>query len=306
MGLLSGVRYDPSTAANVSTASLSAMAVLDATNLTLPSFNAPANGFVIVRITVTCTGATTLPQVLLGVMQHSGGAVIARKVPQVGGSAAIATIHAQKTAIFPVTGLTPAAAQTWDAGFAVQQAVASTTLNWGGPNDTTTNNAWGAACVEAWDTQKLLGCVWYDPAAAASKVGTSLLAMTALDTTNLRCTFTAPASGKILVRCHGGAVTGSTTTGSWHIGILEGATVVGRVSPLMVKDQTNTLASTDNMSLDGSFIVTGVSGGSHSYDLAVGVDVVAGASGAFKWGGPNNASGGNAWGGVGIEVWDAT
>lgn len=49
----------------------------------------------------------------------------------------------------------------------------------------------------------LLGAVLYDPAAAVSKVTTSLLAMTALDTTNLRVAVTVPAHGRLFFRLSG-------------------------------------------------------------------------------------------------------
>lgn len=46
----------------------------------------------------------------------------------------------------------------------------------------------------------LLASKQYDPAAAASIVTTAAAVMTALDTTNLRNTFTVPANGRVLVR----------------------------------------------------------------------------------------------------------
>ncbi len=46
----------------------------------------------------------------------------------------------------------------------------------------------------------LLASVNYDPATAVSAATSALLAMTALDTTNLRLTFTTPSNGFVLVR----------------------------------------------------------------------------------------------------------
>ena len=50
----------------------------------------------------------------------------------------------------------------------------------------------------------------YDPAAVVSRATTSDIAMTAMDTTNLRITFTAPSSGNVMVHMRGVAV-GATT-----------------------------------------------------------------------------------------------
>lgn len=305
MGLLAGVCYDPATVATAATSSLLAMTALDTTNLTV-SFTAPANGCVIVKMTTVLAGSAATPQILLGVMEHSGGAVVARKVPQaaVQGTGVGTTIHVPISAVFPVTGLS-AGTHTWDAGYAVQVVQASSAVKWGGPDNTTTNDAFGAFTFEVWDAANLLACKWYDPAAAVSKATSSLLAQTAIDTTNLRATFTAPASGNVFVRCHGGAVTGSGGIANIFLGALESTTIVGRVMPILPRGNYGTLATTDNNPPDGSFVVTGVSAGSHSYDLAYGVDITS-ASTNLKYGGPDNTAGADAWGGIGIEVWDAS
>jgi hypothetical protein len=50
-----------------------------------------------------------------------------------------------------VSGLTPSASLTWDAAYGVETGVASTGLKYGGPNDTTANNAFGAFIFEVWE-----------------------------------------------------------------------------------------------------------------------------------------------------------
>ena len=62
-----------------------------------------------------------------------------------------ATTFLTVEASFPVSGLTPAANLTWDAAYGVETLVASTGLKYGGPNDTTANNAFGAFIFEIWD-----------------------------------------------------------------------------------------------------------------------------------------------------------
>lgn len=150
MTLLAGKAYDPGAAVSKATTAALAMTAIDTTNLRL-TFNAPANGAVLVRMQGTLHGATTFPQILLGVL--SGSTVMGRVAPAglPNGNLA-ATTFLTVEAQFLVTGLTPAAAQTWDAAYGVETLVASTGLKYGGPNDTTANNAFGAFLFEVWDT----------------------------------------------------------------------------------------------------------------------------------------------------------
>lgn len=148
MGLLAAVAYDPAAAVSKGAAA-SVMAALDTTNLRL-NFTVPSSGRVLTRLQGTVHGATTFTQFLLGVLE--GSTVVARACPAgwLNGTAlatAMLTIEAQ----IPVTGLTPGAAKTWDAAFGVETFVASSLLKYGGPNDTTANNAFGAFIFEVWD-----------------------------------------------------------------------------------------------------------------------------------------------------------
>lgn len=147
----------------------------------------------------------------------------------------------------------------------------------------------------------LLGAKLYDPAGAVSKVTTSLLAMTALDTTNLRVTVTVPAHGMLLfrLRCtHHGA----TTNGQHLLGVLNGSTVVGRVSSL--PQLLGTAIATTQILLRAEFVKTGLTPGSTNFDAAYGVEIVSSASGAIKYGGPNDTTTNNAFGAFCFEVWD--
>lgn len=148
MGLLAGKNYDPAAAVTKATSALLAMTALDTTNLRL-TFTVPASGAVLVRLRGTIHGATTMPSVLLGVLE--GSTVICRQAP-IGGlvNTAVATAMIGVEASFVVTGLTPGAAKTWDAAYGVETIVASTGIKYGGPNDTTANNAFGAFTFEVW------------------------------------------------------------------------------------------------------------------------------------------------------------
>ncbi|QIM22875.1 hypothetical protein G7075_19980 [Phycicoccus sp. HDW14] len=149
MSLLAGKAYDPATAVSKATTAALAMTAIDTTNLRV-AFTAPANGTALVRLQGTLHGATTYPQILLGVV--SGATVLGRVAPAglVNGVAA-ATTFLTVEAQFLVTGLTPGSAQTWDAAYGVETAVASTGLKYGGPNNTTANDAFGAFLFEVWD-----------------------------------------------------------------------------------------------------------------------------------------------------------
>lgn len=147
----------------------------------------------------------------------------------------------------------------------------------------------------------LLGSALYDPAGAVSKVTTSLLAMTALDTTNLRVAVTVPAHGRLRFRLRG-VHHGSTTSGQHLFGVLNGATVVARapVSPMLL----GTAVATTRVMLEADFSVSGLTPGAANFDAAYGVEIVSSAGGAIKYGGPNNTTTNDAFGGFLFEVWD--
>lgn len=148
----------------------------------------------------------------------------------------------------------------------------------------------------------LLAGKLYDPAAAVSHATTAALAMTALDTTNLRLTFTAPASGRVLVRLQG-TLHGATTFPQIMLGVLESSTVKGRVSPAGLVN--GNLAATTFLTVEGLFLVTGLTAGtSYTWDAAYGVETVVASTG-LKYGGPNNTSANDAFGGFAFEIWAA-
>ncbi len=146
----------------------------------------------------------------------------------------------------------------------------------------------------------LLGSVSYDPSVAVSKATTSLLAMTAVDTSNLRAAITVPAHGKVYVRlmC---TITGATTLPTILLGVMNGATVLGRISPQIFTGTQN--ATTQDATAFGEFVVTGLTPGAMNVDAAYAVQVVVALTN-IKYGGPNNNSGANAWGAFVFEIWD--
>lgn len=150
MSMLAGVAYDPAAAVTKDTAALRAMTALDTVNLRCV-FQVPSNGRVLARLNGTIHGAATYPQVLLGVLE--GATVRGRLAPNgyLNGPAA-ATTFLTVEALLPVTGLAAGATLTWDAAYAVETLVAATGIKYGGPNDVTGNNAFGAFIFEVWDT----------------------------------------------------------------------------------------------------------------------------------------------------------
>src|SRR5574340_305223 len=300
MALLASALYDPTTAVtNKATTAALAMTAVDTSNLRL-TFTAPANGKVRVRVKCQVHGATTFPQLLLGVLESA--TVKARIAPLGQPLNALATQVLGQEATGIVSGLTPGNNYTWDAAYGVETLVAATNIKYGGPDNASGANAYGGFLFEVWETPGLLGSVLYDPAGAVTKSTTGLLAMTAIDTTNARITFAAPPSGKILWRA-AVPIHGSTTTGQILLGVMDGATVKGRVAPGSAFP--NAAAATSFMVQEGSGTVTGLTpGNTYNYDLAYGVQVVSGAGG-IKYGGPNDTTANNAFGALAYEIWRA-
>jgi len=150
MNLLAAKLYDPTTAVNKVTTAALAMTALDTTNLRL-AVTVPAHGMVRFRLSAVIHGATTFPSILLGVMV--GAVVKGRVAPmQVLGNTAVATALLAVVADFTVTGLTPGATN-FDAAYGVETLVAATGLKYGGPDNATANDAFGAFVFEAWDPQ---------------------------------------------------------------------------------------------------------------------------------------------------------
>lgn len=147
-----------------------------------------------------------------------------------------------------------------------------------------------------------LGVKTYDPAVAVSKATTAALALTALDTTNLRIPFTVPPSGRVLVRLKG-VLHGAATFPQIVLGVLEGATVRGRAVPIGAP--TGTALATTMMPVEATFVVDGLTPGANlTWDAAYGVETLVAATG-LKYGGPNNTTANDAFGAFSFEIWDA-
>jgi hypothetical protein len=302
MALLAGVNYDPVTAVQVPSGNtvLAAMTAIDTTNLRL-TFTAPANGSVLVRGNFCVHGANTFSTYLAGVM--SGSTVVARQSP-IGAllGTNLATTLVGQEVLFTVTGLTPAASYTWDFARGVEVAVTASKIKYGGPDNTTANDAFGGIQFSVWEAPKLIASTLYDPSSAVTHNTTAALAMTALDTTNLRHTFTVPASGKVLVRLRG-VVHGATTFPQILLGVMNGSTVVGRDHA--TGGIKTTAVATAQLAQEATFIVDGLTpAASLTWDAAYGVETVVASTG-LKYGGPNDATTNNAFGGFLYEIWAA-
>lgn len=157
MSLLAGTAYDPATAVSKATTAALAMTAVDTVNLRL-SFQAPTNGRVLVRMnTVVYVGAAGvtpwMPLILLGVLD--GSTVRGRMTPNYyasGATPAVSAYAAGVEALFTVSGLTSGTTYNFDAAYGVESAVAGTSIQYGGPNNATVHDAWGAFVYEIWDT----------------------------------------------------------------------------------------------------------------------------------------------------------
>lgn len=146
-----------------------------------------------------------------------------------------------------------------------------------------------------------LGGICYDPATAVTKSTAALLAMTALDTTNLRITFTVPASGRVLVRL-AAVLHGAATFPQILLGVLEGSTVRGRSAPML---GGGNLAATTLMKVESVVVIAGLTPSANlTWDAAYGVETLVASTG-IKYGGPNNATANDAFGGFSFEIWEA-
>jgi hypothetical protein len=150
---------------------------------------------------------------------------------------------------------------------------------------------------------QLLAGVLYDPATAVSKSIAAALAMTAFDTTNLRLTFTAPSTGNVKV-CQSGVATGTTVIPAVIIGVLDGTTIRGR-APAQFVGPISAPSAGSYLPFTAEFVVVGLTPGiTYTWDAAYDCEVAA-TSGNIKYGGPNNTTAGDAWGGYGFEIWAA-
>jgi hypothetical protein len=242
MRLLKGIAYDPGTAVAKATSSLIAMTALDTTNLRA-AVTIPASGVVLIRMRTCLQGANTFPQVMLGAM--NGSTIIGRITPvaNINGTA-LATTRVGLFGEFVCSGLTPGAMNI-DAAYGVELLVAATNIQYGGPNDTTTNNAWGAFCFEVWDP---------DPISITAGAVNSVLTVTNLtnaptsgdltSTMKTSVTTAATAATPIAASVTGavGSVTGNVSgnvTGS--VGSVIGS--VGSVSGLTASNLDATISS---------------------------------------------------------------
>jgi hypothetical protein len=138
---------------------------------------------------------------------------------------------------------------------------------------------------------KLLGAKLYDPVVKVSKVTTALLAMTALDTVNLRLTVTVPASGFILVRMQCAGL--NSTIPAILLGVMQGATVIGRTAVIPRLEQ----------GVSTEFVIPGLTPGPITLDAAYSVKIV-GAGSSLNYGGPDDAIASSSAGAFCFEIWD--
>jgi len=301
------IAYAPTTAVTINTTAATALAAVDTTNVRLSNVIAPRNGCIWWEARGCIHGATSAPQILIGVLE--GASVVARSAPFPNNMGASATNRYAWQAQGYITGLTPWSSHTYDLAIGTETAVASTGVKYGGPNNTTSNDAFGAICFSMWETDNLLSLAAggvaakaYDPASVGSASSATLQVMTASDTTNLRFTnVILPPSGKAYCDIRVVAE-GASTFPSILLGLLEGATVIGPASCLGGKYDMGALAATTICTWEVKIPISGTPGTQHTYDLAMGVES-AQASSVIAWGGPNDTTASNAWGGANIGFW---
>jgi len=146
--LLAGKLYNPNPAVTKGGA-LAALTAIDTTNLRL-NFTVPASGIVMVRLACNVTGATTMSQYLLGVLE---GSTVRGQMAPMGGltGTAVATTHCPVECAFIISGLTPGSSLNWDAAYSCELAVAASLIKYGGTNAATASSDFGGFAFEIWD-----------------------------------------------------------------------------------------------------------------------------------------------------------
>lgn len=150
MNLLGANLYDPAVAVTKGAAA-SVMAAFDTTaGQARIAFVVPPSGMVRVVIKVTLHGAATFSQFLLGALESS--TLRGRVVPlmTINGTA-LATTMCRLKADYIVSGLTPGASVNWDAAWGCETFVTNSLLKYGGANNTSANDAFGALLFQLWD-----------------------------------------------------------------------------------------------------------------------------------------------------------
>jgi hypothetical protein len=149
----------------------------------------------------------------------------------------------------------------------------------------------------------LLAAKNYDPATAVTVSLSTLTAMTALDTTNLRLNFTAPVSGNVLVRMKCGLYVTSYPVPALLFGVMEGATIKARGIPMGLF--TNYSSGASYWGLEWTVAITGLTAGAPlTWDAAMAVKY-SGSSATLRYGGPSDTNIASAFGAFQFEVWTA-
>jgi hypothetical protein len=148
MSLLGAAYYDPAVAVTKATSALLAMTAFDTANLRL-TVTVPAHGRLMWRIRCAYGGGTAQAGILLGVLQ---GATVKARLTPAGPykSTLVAADNVTLEAVGIMTGLTPGST-AFDAAYGVELVVAGSSIRYGGPNNTTTSDAYGAIGFELWD-----------------------------------------------------------------------------------------------------------------------------------------------------------
>jgi hypothetical protein len=307
MGLLARRLYNPAAVVSKATDTVLDMVELDTANLR-NNFVMPANGLVMVKLKGVVTGATTFPGIKLGI--RDTGVNLLRMTPMGASMQAQATTLMAQECSAVISGIA-GTTYNWDATYGVENVVASTNLKYGGPNDASGADAYGGFLFEIWEATNCLASVVYDTSTATTKSTTTLKALTAFDTTNMRANFTTRASGpgstQVWVRGHT-QFHGSATAGAYLFGLLSGASVVQdalgqniMVAPTKATPVAGSASTAEP--LEVSFVVDGLTPSTnYTWDFAYNVQVAASAGG-LKTGGPGDTTANNMFGCSLMEVW---
>lgn len=144
----------------------------------------------------------------------------------------------------------------------------------------------------------VIAAILYDPATAASASTEALLAMTAIDTTNLRhSVIPTPPSGRLHVRMRFALDIGlGAGLPAILVGVMSGSTVLARVAPKIIAGNAYRAMA------EAEFTVSGLAPASFvTLDAAYAVQIEEVGT-AIAFGGPDDNAGDNAYGGFLFEI----
>lgn len=240
--LLAYTRYNPGTQAAVN-ATTTSYVDIDATNLTV-TFTAPSSGRVIVVLSAQVNQLTNGSGYYWGL--RSGGSLVANSNCLILYHQNSET-HYRPSMRVVIDGLTPSTSYTYTWAHMRGFGTATCQTIYGGGADPAVMEVWsgdttGGGGGGGATTGGILAAVNYNPGSPTGPTSTSTTA-TDVDATNLVVTFTAPASGNVLVQLSSNAITQNSPSAGLGWCLRSGSSDVAGTKHQAIYNQANSIAT---------------------------------------------------------------